>query len=56
MKNRRESFRAWLTPRYAKNSGGPRSYIKAINLLSGVEGQDIFTTDDPKYLEDLYQD
>lgn len=54
--NYKEQFEKWLQPKYSSNSGTISSYIKAIELLSDIVSDNIFTWDDTRKIEELYED
>jgi hypothetical protein len=55
-KDYRQEFTDWLTIKYGENSGTTNSYLKAIDILSGILDKELFKVTDNSYLDSLYND
>lgn len=54
--NYKAQFKAWLKANSTEKSNKTNSYIKALEILSEIIGQDIFESTDVRYLDSLYKD
>lgn len=56
LKNYKEEFQNWLFENFGGENGTNTSYLRSIDVLSELIQKNIYTIDDLKYLDELYQD
>ena len=55
-KDNKGAFNSWLIKKYGKESGTPKSYLKAIDILSEILSKKLFKITNDSYLDSLYKD